>query len=113
MREKLFTVTLDDCDVQTFRAGGNGGQKVDKTSSSVRIVHRASGARGESRESRSQHENKKIALRRMARDPKFIYWVNLQTGKFESDEAYLEREMAPENIKVEVKDEEGRWVVSS
>lgn len=113
MREKLFSVTLDDCEVQTFPTGGPGGQKQNKTAAGVRIIHHPSGARGEGREHRSQLQNKKAALKRMAADPKFIYWVALQTGRFESDEAYLKRQMAPENIKVEVKDEEGKWVVSS
>lgn len=70
-REKILSVTLKDCDVQTFRAGGNGGQKQNKTNSGVRIIHRASGARGESREERSQLQNKKNAFRRMAETPAF------------------------------------------
>lgn len=107
-KEKLFSVTMDDLTVQTFRSGGPGGQHQNKTDSGVRLIHEPSGARGESREQRSQLQNKKAALKRLAADPKFIYWVALQTGRFESDEKYLERQMKPENIKEEVRID-GKW----
>lgn len=112
MKEKVLTVTLDDCEVQTFRCGGPGGQKQNKTSSGVRIIHHPSGARGESREQRSQLQNKKSALERLSKTPAFVYWVALQTGRFESDEAYIKRQMSPEKIKVEVK-ENGKWIDES
>lgn len=42
MKEKvlLFSVTIKDCEVQTFRSGGKGGQNVNKVESGVRIIHR-------------------------------------------------------------------------
>ena len=39
VREKILTVTIHDCEVQAFRAGGPGGQKQNKTSSAVRVKH--------------------------------------------------------------------------
>ncbi len=36
----LFSVTMADCRRDTFRAGGKGGQKQNKTESGVRITHR-------------------------------------------------------------------------
>jgi len=60
-RELMFSVTLTDCDVQTFRAGGKGGQNQNKRETGVRIIHRASGARGEARDERSQLQNKRLA----------------------------------------------------
>jgi protein subunit release factor B len=92
-RELAFTVTLNDCDVQTFRAGGPGGQKQNKTDSGVRIIHRASGARGESREERSQLQNKKAAFRRMAETPTFRAWVRRQAGADTLEKIAAEREM--------------------
>ena len=56
---------LSDCDVDTYRASGPGGQKRNKTSSAVRLRHRPSGLIVIAEESRSQHENKAKALRRL------------------------------------------------
>lgn len=56
---------LADCDVDTYRASGPGGQKRNKTSSAVRLRHRPSGQMVIAEESRSQHENKAKAVRRL------------------------------------------------
>lgn len=108
-KELLFSIGIDECEVQTFRAGGKGGQHQNKRNTGVRVIHHPSGARGESREHRSQLQNKKAAFRRMAESPAFRYWVSVKSGQIESEKAYLERMMDPKNIKVEVKDA-GRWV---
>lgn len=60
-KQLMFSVTLADCDMQTFRAGGKGGQNQNKRDTGVRIIHRASGARGEARDERSQLQNKRLA----------------------------------------------------
>jgi len=44
--------------VQTFSAGGPGGQHQNKTQSGVRLIHKPTGVRAESRTERSQHKNK-------------------------------------------------------
>jgi hypothetical protein len=56
---------LDQCAVDTYRASGPGGQKRNKTSSAVRIRHLPSGLLVIAEESRSQHENRGRALRRL------------------------------------------------
>jgi hypothetical protein len=56
---------LDQCSVDTYRASGPGGQKRNKTSSAVRLRHGPSGLIVIAEESRSQHENKARALRRL------------------------------------------------
>ena len=58
-------VILADCDVYTHRASGPGGQKRNKTDSAVRIVHRPTGIVAIANESRSQHENRVRALKRL------------------------------------------------
>ncbi|MPZ99394.1 MAG: peptide chain release factor-like protein [Dehalococcoidia bacterium] len=64
-------VRLDDgallaqCETDRFRASGPGGQKRNKTDSAVRLRHRPSGLAAEAVESRSQHENRARALRRL------------------------------------------------
>lgn len=71
MKELLLSVTLKDCDVQTKRGHGKGGQNRNTRDTACRIVHRASGAVGESQEQRSQLQNKRAAFLRMAQTPVF------------------------------------------
>jgi protein subunit release factor B len=84
MRTKVLSVTIKDCDVQTFRAGGNGGQNQNKRDTGVRIIHPPSGAVGVSRDERSQLQNKRLAFKRMAESPKFQRWVKIQHAGIEA-----------------------------
>ena len=56
---------LDMCDVHRFRASGPGGQHRNKTDSAVRLRHQATGITAVAADSRSQHENRAKALKRM------------------------------------------------
>jgi ribosome-associated protein len=56
---------LAQCDVETFRAGGPGGQHQNVTDSAVRLRHRATGVTVTCRAQRSQYLNKMDALRRL------------------------------------------------
>ncbi|HKE18743.1 MAG TPA: peptide chain release factor-like protein [Kofleriaceae bacterium] len=56
---------LAQCGVDRLRGSGPGGQKRNKTESSVRLRHGATGLAALSGESRSQHENQARALRRL------------------------------------------------
>ena len=56
---------LRECEVHTYRASGPGGQHRNKTSSAVRLHHGPTGLIVPATESRSQHENKARALRRL------------------------------------------------
>lgn len=85
-RQLLFSVTLADCVVQTFRSGGKGGQNQNTRDTGVRIIHRASGARGEARDERSQLQNKKLAFRRMAESALFRAWVAKQSHEYKQIE---------------------------
>ena len=59
------TQLLAECEVDTYRASGPGGQKRNKTSSAVRLRHPPTGLIVIAEESRSQHENKAKALARL------------------------------------------------
>jgi hypothetical protein len=56
---------LGQCEVDMFRSSGPGGQKKNKTSSAVRLRHAATGLSAIGSEERSQHVNKRRALRRL------------------------------------------------
>jgi protein subunit release factor A len=56
---------LAECQVDTFRAGGPGGQHQNVTDSAVRLRHLPSGLTVTCRAQRSQYLNKMDALRRL------------------------------------------------
>ena len=58
---------LADCDVQTFRASGPGGQNVNRRETAVRLRHRPTGIVVVCRQERTQGQNKRIALSRLRR----------------------------------------------
>lgn len=110
MKSKLFSVSIKDCDVQTFTAGGKGGQHQNRTETGVRVIHRPSGAVGEARDSRSQLQNKKAAFGRMARSVEFQRWVHRQGMMLSGElDAYMASALAPGNVRTEVWDGQG-WV---
>lgn len=113
MKELLFSVTKKDLRIDYFRAGGAGGQHQNKTSSACRITHPASGAVGESRDERSQSQNQRIAFKRLVSSARFQTWLKLTSSEMmmeETIEQKVDRMTQPQYLKVEVKDEKGRWV---
>ena len=56
-----------ECNVETYRASGPGGQHRNKTESAVRMTHRPSGIVRVATEHRSQLRNRELALERIWR----------------------------------------------
>ena len=54
-----------DCDIMPFKSSGPGGQKKNKTESSVRVRHLPTGITRIATESRSQTRNREKALERV------------------------------------------------
>jgi protein subunit release factor B len=113
-RNLLFSITKKDFTIQTFKSGGKGGQHQNTTDSGVRIIHKESGAVGISRDGRSQHQNKKTAFERLTKSGKFKIWISRKVSEIDlgkSIEQQVEEDMKPHNLKVEVKDDNGKWSI--
>lgn len=108
-RELLFRLTKKDFVIETFRAGGPGGQNQNKRNTGVRIRHPESGAVAESRTYRTQEQNKKAAFERLIKTPEFQKWFKIKVSyaaKGIDDirveiERQVDKMMKPEYLKIE------------
>jgi len=75
-------IDKNDIQFQAIRSSGPGGQHVNKVSSAIRALHKPSKLQVVVMDSRSQHQNKKIAIQRLQEK---VTEYNLQKLKNEMD----------------------------
>lgn len=111
-KTRINILDKKDCDISYFVGPGPGGQNKQKNKTGVHIVHRESGAMGRSSETRSLQQNRSAAFINMTQTPKFKLWLarkRYELVEQETMEQAVERQMAPEKLKVEcLKD--GKWI---
>ena len=112
-RQLLFSLTAKDFEFQTFCTGGNGGQHRNAKQNGVRVIHKASGARAEHRDGRDQGKNRKAAFEKLIETKGWKLWHRMEVarrlGLVKAAEEATDLAMRHENIKIEHKDELGKW----
>jgi peptide chain release factor 1 len=111
-KELLFSLTKKDFEVQWFSGTGAGGQHRNKHQNCCRLYHPDSGVRTTGQSNRDRVANQKEAFNSLIKHPHFKMWFNLKVMECleqETIEERVEKDMRPENLKIEGKDDKGRW----
>lgn len=106
LKKPLFSLIPGrDLVFKTTTGSGPGGQHRNKTESTVMLTHPESGVTVKAGDEKSQHRNKRIALRRLTENRKFKSWVRLKAAMIAEGYRSVEEKVADlmkgKNIKVE------------
>lgn len=106
MKKLLFSLIPGrDLIFKTTTGSGPGGQHRNKTESTVMLSHPDSGVTVKAGDEKSQHRNKRIALRRLVANKKFKTWVRVQSAMIAQGYRNVEEKvndlMRNKNLKVE------------
>ncbi len=81
-------IRSEDLDIDTYRAGGKGGQNVNKVETAVRITHRPSGVVVACQNERSQGKNKDLAMGMLKAK---LYQIEMDKKSSELERLYGEK----------------------
>lgn len=111
-RETITILSQKDLDISYFCGSGAGGQARNKVASGVQMRHEESGAMGRASDSRSQHDNKKSAFKRLMEDPRMKFWLAKKVHEVrmgETIESEIAKETTKDKVKYEIKNAVGKW----
>lgn len=112
MNTPIFTITKKDFELTWFSGQGGGGQHRNKHQNCARILHKETGIICTGQSHKDRPSNLKEAMQGLANNPKFKAFCESRLREIESGitiEQKVDKMMKPENIRVEVKDENGNW----
>lgn len=112
-KQLLFSVSSKDLYFEYFTCGSKGGQHANRNKTGVRIKHPPSNAVAESREYKSQLQNKQAAFKRLTETKEFRVWHRIETARRcgkRSPEQIVDSLMDRiDDFKIEIKDNKGNW----
>ncbi len=112
-KKPILSLTAKDFRWNYYRGSGKGGQARNKTDNCCQCTHEPSGATAYSEDGRSKEHNKREAFRKVTENKQFQQWLRIESmkrmGTLAKIEAQIDLEMKTKT-KLEVKDENGRWV---
>ena len=91
--QKNASISENDIQYQAMRSSGAGGQHVNKVSSAIRATHVPTGIAVVSMDSRSQHQNKKLATERLLKklEDETLQQLKNHVGKQWENQLNIER----------------------
>ena len=112
-KKLLFSVTKKDLVITYFSGTGAGGQHRNRHMNCVRMTHPESGATSTGQSNREAQANIREAFQTLINSAKFKIWHTQKTHEILSGktlEQKVEEDLAVENLKIECKNDEGKWV---